>query len=395
MSASATITSIESSTSHHLGKTDSTVLEPNLPHHSPNFSSWLYYNWRGVGSLFSTVFVLSMLAAVPFVNVYVLGYFLEGEGNIARGGRWREALPSPRVMRRVASIIFGITLWLLPIRILNDFASDAALIAPGGVSAETLRTISGVYALVALFYVIAAISCSGRLMRFLNPFGTVKQFCRELFRGQLFRRAPWRVNALLASLKIKSRFWIGLKGLLVAFAWLAVPGFLLSVQGEEIQGTGVARVLGVFTLAIALMLLPLSQAALAATRHFRAALNPKKIWRIYRSAPWSFGVASIIAVLFAIPLVLFTIVELPKDAVFLIAPVFVLTAWPARLLTGAVYSLASQKERAHWLWWLSGIGWTYPLLLMAVGILYLLQFVSAEGRGVLFEINSLMLPLPG
>ena len=53
------------------------------------------------------VAVLAALAAVPLLNVYVLGYFLAAEGRTARGERWRNVLPWVRYAPRIVAIAIG------------------------------------------------------------------------------------------------------------------------------------------------------------------------------------------------------------------------------------------------------------------------------------------------
>src|SRR4051794_16761158 len=57
---------------------------------------------------------LALLAATPLAQFLSLGYLLEAEGRVARGGRLRDGLVGVRRAARVGSMVLGAWLWLLP-----------------------------------------------------------------------------------------------------------------------------------------------------------------------------------------------------------------------------------------------------------------------------------------
>src|SRR4051794_11977707 len=69
---------------------------------------------RGVGSaaewlfgLFSLVVGLSLLAALPIVQLLSLGYFLESSARVAQSGRLRDGLIGVRRAARVGGLVLG------------------------------------------------------------------------------------------------------------------------------------------------------------------------------------------------------------------------------------------------------------------------------------------------
>ena len=94
--------------------------------------AWIVRTLFGLASL---TLLLAVSAAVPLVNFWVLGYFLDVTGRIGRTGKLRAAFPLLGLAPRFGSIVLGTWLCVLPLRLLSGAASDAALIDPNGRSA--------------------------------------------------------------------------------------------------------------------------------------------------------------------------------------------------------------------------------------------------------------------
>src|SRR5688500_4972142 len=62
-----------------------------------------FWTIRLVVSAFVLTGVLAVLAAIPILDIYVLGYLLAAEGRVARSERWRNVLPWVRYAPRVAA----------------------------------------------------------------------------------------------------------------------------------------------------------------------------------------------------------------------------------------------------------------------------------------------------
>ncbi|QDT38154.1 hypothetical protein [Stratiformator vulcanicus] len=341
------------------------------------------------------VIFLSALSAIPIANVYVLGYLLESEGRIANGFRWRDAIPSARTMRRGASLVVGLILFTFPLRLLADFAADAVLIDPDGIVAQRLTGVTVVLSWIVLLYLLLAVGLGAKPARFFNPIGTLLRGWREIRRGRFVRRASLRMSGFLAALRLRSRFWLGLRGVFVAWVIFAVPALLLMIDTPQPGPMAVGRFLGAMALAITLMIQPLAQARFAARNRWRAAFHITSLWGLFRRAPWSVLLAAIAALLLALPISLLSIVHVPADVAWIVAPLFVVVAWPARLAAGAAYAVADKRELPGSVWWtVSGIVLFVPIIFLGVGLLFLVQFVNADGRLALFELNSLLLPLP-
>ena len=79
----------------------------------------------------SLILMLAVIAAIPVVNFLALGYLLEVEGRVARTGKLRNAFLLLDVAPRFWSIVLGIWLWVIPLRLISTMRGDVAFLDPG------------------------------------------------------------------------------------------------------------------------------------------------------------------------------------------------------------------------------------------------------------------------
>jgi hypothetical protein len=211
--------------------------------------------------------------------------------------------------------------------------------------------------------------------------------------------ASYQVRAFVQRLRIPHHFWLGLRGFGVAFAWLVIPtAFYAAVQRPE-GARVLLTLMGGVLLTLALSWAPFLQARFTVEDRFRAGLQLREVRVLNKFAPCSWMLATILLYALSLPLYLFKIALLPADAMWLVTPVFVLSIYPTRIMTGwaygrAVRRRAAGKKMAHW-----SLRWLCCLLTMAllgayVFILYFTQFIGEEGKRVLFQHHALLLPSP-
>ncbi len=97
----------------------------------------------------------------------------------------------------------------------------------------------------------------------------------------------------------------------------------------------------------------------------------------------------------ALPLYLLKIFLLPQDAMWFVTLVFIVSIYPARLVTSWAYGRATRKDGPAWF----GTRWSaralmLPLLVLFVVLLFFTQFIGQHGKGVLFEHHAFLLPVP-
>jgi hypothetical protein len=141
--------------------------------------------------------------------------------------------------------------------------------------------------------------------------------------------------------------------------------------------------------------LPFLQARFAAENRLRAMFELRAVRRLFCRAPLAWLLATACVYVLALPLYLLKIVLLPQDAMWFVTLVFIVSIYPARLLTGWAYGRAARKERPAWF----GVRWIarallVPLLVLYIFLLFFTQFVGQHGKGVLFEHHAFLLPVP-
>ncbi len=339
--------------------------------------------------------VLAALAAVPILNFYVLGYLLEAEGRIGRGERWRNVLPWVLYAPRVAAIAFGTAMFSLPLLLLSDAARDAALIDADGGTARLLRLLTIAFTLLIAAHLFFAYARGGTLWSFVRPIKNVRLAVRNARNGVFGSLIADRLRQAWSAFAVLRLFWMGLRGLVVALVWLLVPCVLIASAGPADGARLLLKFLGITLLAAVYPLLLILQARFAVENRLKAGFGVRNAMRIFGRAPLAWLTAGLATAVLAVPLFLFKIIAPPRDAFWLLTPLFVAAMLPARVVTGWAYRRAATRSvRRNWL----VIGGATSGLIV-VGFIYagsvmIAQFINEHGRQAVFEQHAFSLPVP-
>jgi hypothetical protein len=341
----------------------------------------------GVVSLFLG---LAVLAAIPVGQFLALGYLLEASGRVARSGRIRDGFIGVRTAAKFGgAALAGFLLWL-PLYFLSIQAEAARIIDPNGRIARQwelwLSILAGIFAL----HCGAALVAGGRIRHFLNPLNIPWLLIRAL-RGSLYTEARDRLWDTVVGLRLPYYFWLGVRGFLGAFLWLAIP-LLLLAQGHRVPALGI---LGGLMLAAVVLYVPFLQVRFARDNRLRAFREFKQIRAAFRRAPLAFAFALWVHLLFAIPLYILKIEVIPRDLVFLEGLMFLLFIFPARLLGGWAYARGARRAVPRF-WMLRWFGRfaVIPIVFAYVFVVFLSQHLGWQGIGSLYEQHAFLLPVP-
>lgn len=356
------------------------------------FLAWCVRSLFGIASL---IVLLAVIAAIPIVNFLALGYLLEVEGRLARTGRLRDAFPLIDLAPRLGSIAMGIWLCVFPLRLLSDAAADARLIDGGAAADRNLHLLVQALSVGMTLHICLALARGGRLSCFFRPIKNVRWLLHRLRQGSYWSQAEAAVGSFLTGLRLKHHFWLGLRGYVGAFIWLVVPTALLGAAKKTEGGPLLVTIFGGFLLMLVLSWVPFLQAHFAAENRFSALFELRRVRKLYQNAPFSWLVTMLITLTLSLPLYLFTVTLPPSDAAWMVTLVFIVSIYPAKVVTGWAYHRAATREhRAHWsLRWLTRAV-LLPLLGFYVFLLYFTQFIGERGKAVLFEHHAFMLPAP-
>lgn len=363
--------------------------------HPIRFTGWLITTVFGLASL---ILMLAVIAAIPIVNFFALGYLLEVEGRMARNGRWKEIFPLIHDAPRIGSIALGVWAFLLPLRLLGSIVADATLIDPTSRTTNILNVVLIVAWALITSHLVLSLARGGSIWCFVRPFKNIFWLRKRLRAGDYMQTAGRHVADFIQRLRIKHHFWLGLRGFAVAMIWLALPTALYAIVQQPKGGQIALMVLGGFLLVLTLSWVPFLQARFAAENRFRAGLELREVRKLYKYAPLSWTLATIVLYLLALPLYLFKAFLLPPDAMWPITLIFVVSIYPTKALTGWAYHQAvkrrNQGKLAHFSlrWGCNAL--LIPLLGIFVFILYFTQFLGEQGKAVLFHHHALLLPAP-
>jgi hypothetical protein len=354
--------------------------------------AWLV---RTVWGIVSLTVLLACIAAIPVVNFLALGYLLEVEGRVARSGRLRDAFPLLPLAPRLGSLVLGVWLWIIPLRLLSHLLGDIHLIQPGS-RADAFGHVALLVAagLVAL-HLVLAVARGGALSCFFRPLKNVLWLRQRWLQGDYWQTAEREVGVFVSGLRLRHHFVLGLKGFVGALAWLALPTLMFAAADRTEGGPVLITLIGAALLIPVLSWVPFLQAHLAAENRLGAMFELRKVRAMYRHAPFAWLITILVTLLFALPMYLFKAAIPPRDALWLVTIVFVVSIYPVKVLTGWAYHRAIRNERpSHWLWW--WICWlpTLPLLAFYIFLLHFTQFIGKYGKLTLFEHHSFLVPSP-
>lgn len=368
---------------------------PNPFRHPLRASAWIV---RGTFGLASLIFLLAVIAAIPIVNFLALGYLLEVEGRIARTGKLRHAFPLLGLAPRIGSIVLGVWLWLLPLRLLASAAADAHLIDPGSRADVGLRVGTQIAWFLVTVHICLALARGGTLACFFTPVRSL-WLIRRVRAGDYLQIASRNIRDFVTRLRLRHHFWLGLRGFVGALLWLIIPTVFYAAarQSEGIQI--LVTFIGGLLLVLVFAWVPFLQAHFAAQNRFGAFRELRTVRELFRHAPFAWLVAVIVVYVLALPLYLFKVALPPSDALWGITLVFIASIYPARVVTGWAYHRAVRRQReGRRSWFLTRLFvrmlLMFPLLAMYVFLLFFSQFIGAEGKAELFQHHAFLLPWP-
>lgn len=413
--------------------------------------SWVFrcvdgFTWfcsRSFGVI-SLVLIIAIVANIPILQLVAFGYLLAVSGNIASSGRLRDGFLHLDKASRVGSLFIGTTLILIPARLLSWFHNEAYLIDATSFQTRVLGISLVVVIVLTIPHIMAAWFCGGRLRYFfwpmVAPFSFGLWIAKKAAGSQQLRPAiqactswisPNFVNDLVAAKPVTDWFlpailwknirqrtlisnaseqlwdfmssWqlgrlfkLGFLGLIGSLLWLVPPTVLMfRAIGYADALAVVCGLLGICLATIVFAVLPFLQTRFAETGKLRSFLDLKAVHHRFVRAPLMHLTSLLVMLLFALPLFVFKIEEIPGELLWSLSVVFVLFSFPGRLLTGWAVGMGSLRENKRaWLY-----RWPIALLVPAVSftfafIFFFSPFVAWYGGYSLFENHAFLLPAP-
>ncbi|MCA9033998.1 MAG: hypothetical protein KDA91_02655 [Planctomycetaceae bacterium] len=345
------------------------------------------------------ILILAVFAAIPGLNLLTLGYMLDGQRRVALSGRLRDGFPLMKLAPRLGVVAIFTLLFLIPVRLLSTMC-NAALIVRGGTDVSSDGLLLGLTILktVTAMHLILAIMNGGTVGCFLRPIRNVRRIGKALVdRTFASERQHWIVE-VWGILRPAYHFMLGLKAVLGAFLWLAIPTSLLvaySAPGRVAPGFAVLSFLGGLLLVLVAGWLPALQVQQAVSGRFMDIFRLRIARSMIRNSPVAWLFASVVLYAMTLPLYLAKIRLLPSDAFLVLTPVFIVAIYPSRILIAKAFHRSQSREQSAGF----GFRWiarllAFPLLALYVLFLFLTPTISELGRAAPLENHAFMSPVP-
>ena len=197
--------------------------------------------------------------------------------------------------------------------------------------------------------------------------------------------ARWRLGHL---------FSLGLRGLIGAFAWLAIPTFLFAAADKPEGGLVLITILGGLLLMLIFSWLPFLQARFAAENRLRAFFECERFGRRFGGPLWRFCSRSW-ALCLGVAFVSFQSRLAAARCLGVVDAVVHHQHLPGESAFRLGVSSGDAKTRPRLV--LVAVAFALgmlPFLAAYVFLLFFTQFIGAQGKLVLFQHHAFLLPVP-
>lgn len=361
--------------------------------------------------MLTLVFVLATLAGIPILQFISLGYLLESTGRIARSGRFRDGFVGYRTAARVGTIIGGVWLTLLPIRVAANFSHAAYVIDPDSIPTIVWRIAVTILTIALSLHAASAIYCGGRLRDFFWPvlvplailslpwrkepmekwFPPVKIFA-AVRRGDLYPIACQRLWEFLQQLQVKKFFWLGLRGYALTMVWIGIPGLLMASTLTGELSPPMLFFAGLL-MAMVVMYLPLLQAHFAAEDRWQAMFQWRQVRKLFSHAPLATLISITLTFVLAVPLYLAKIEATSEELTWIPNVLMILSVIPCRWVAGWAMSRARRRDtpRHAISRWFARLC-IAPLSVAYVFFIGLASYISWEGGWSFLQQHAFLIP---
>jgi len=350
--------------------------------------------WEWCFGMVSLLIGLAVLASIPVLSFLSLGYLLEVSGRVARTGSFRQGFVGVRKAARIGGVALGTWLLMIPLRFLSDLWYSSQIIEAGSGATRALRVVLVMAVVVVVAHGAWACFRGGKLRYFFWPAPLL--LLQRLPQGNLYREASDRLWNFTTSLRLPYYFSLGFRGFAGAVAWLFVPISVIIASITIGGGAGILLgLIGAVLLGGVLFHLSFLEVHFACENRLVAMFDLGYVRQAFRRAPIAFWFSLLLTLASAIPLYLLKIELTPRQATWLPSLFFVAFIAPARLISGWAMARARRRQtpRNFLFRWGARLG-ELPVIGFYVLIVFLMPFLTWNGKWGMFEQHAFLLPVP-
>jgi len=351
------------------------------------FAFWIF----GVAVL---VTALALAASLPIVQFVALGYLLEISRRIVKHQKVLAGFWGIQAAARAGGVILGTFLIWLPAYFMSNYYVDATIMLPGSERAAQYGRQTALLIALTSLVTLWAWTRGGLLRHFIWP--APVRFLKEGLNRKIYATAHDRFWGFVSQFPLRSLFVTGFQGFIGTFCWLIIPiglciGGMVLPRGINV----VCGTIGYIALAIIFLYLPMLQTRFAVEQRLGVFREIGVVRSMYQRAPLALWISMVSVWLLALPVYLVKIELTPREVVMLPAVVFIIFAWPTRILLGWAYARAHRREtpRLRLSIWLGRLT-LIPIVFAYGSIVLASRYTSWYGEWSLLEQHALLIPIP-
>ena len=340
------------------------------------------------------VTALALAASLPIVQFIALGYLLEISRRIVKHQKVRAGFWGIQAAARAGGVILGTFVIWLPAYFMSSYYVDATIMLPGSERAAQYGRQTALLAAFAILLTLWAWTRGGLLRHFIWP-APVK-FFKEGLNRKIYVAAHDKFWECVSQFPLRALFVSGFQAFVGTFCWLIIPiglciGGMVLPRGINV----VCGTIGYIALAIIFLYLPMLQTRFAVERRLAVFREIGVVRSMYQRAPLALWISMVSVWLLALPVYLVKIELTPREVVMLPAVVFIIFAWPTRILLGWAYARAHRREtpRLRLTIWLGRLT-LIPIVFAYGSIVLASRYTSWYGEWSLLEQHALLIPIP-
>ena len=340
------------------------------------------------------VTALALAASIPIVQFIALGYLLEISKRIVQHEKVRAGFWGIQAAARAGGVILGTFLIWLPAYFMSNYYMDATIMLPGSERTAQYGWQTALLAAFTSLVTMWAWTRGGLLRHFIWP--APVRFLREGLNRKIYVTAHDRFWEFISQFPLRALFVTGFQAFIGTFCWLIIP-LVLCLAGMVLpRGISVVcGTIGYVALAITFLYLPMLQTRFAVEQRLAVFKEIGVVRSMYQRAPLALWISMVSVWLLALPVYLVKIELTPREVVMLPAVVFIIFAWPTRILLGWAYARAQRREtpRLQLSIWLGRLT-LIPIVFAYGSIVFASRYTSWHGEWSLLEQHALLIPIP-
>jgi hypothetical protein len=289
--------------------------------------------------------------------------------------------------------------FLLPVRWLATAASEAWLIAPRSTNAWLWIAAVCAAALLVAAHILLAMVCSAGFCAFMRPIHNWRIVVARLRYGEFWRTASEALDQFLGALRLLYHLRLASIAYTGVYLWVSIPTLMFTIVADSPgQWERLVTAAGGVCLVAPLTCLPMLVTHAAATGRLGALFELRTIRELFNKSPFLFTIATIATYASAFASLFYCarwkVLVPPHETMWDVMIVFLLAAYPARVILGWAYHRGKIGRQSWWGWRCVNLVFLLAGVGVYVFLLSLVQTSALLGWQAVWQHHALLLTFP-